>query len=182
MRVRAGVVVVAIALTGCGTSPQAAAVVSTAPTASPSATASAESLASLRARPLKLPTVQPNTPCPISAGQDFVNPPGHKLPGYGFGPGPVFLSGQTEWHSGEYAVILVSPDYSGPVVVRGHQLNGPNGTPLGDISDNAGSPGQWRSWSGMVSGPPGCYGLQADGAGFSEVIVFDIKWGPPPPA
>jgi hypothetical protein len=94
----------------------------------------------------------------------------------------VFLSGQTEWHSGEYAVILVSPEYAGPVVVRGHQLDGPNGTPLGDISDTAGSPGQWRSWSGMVSSPPGCYGLQADGAGFSEIIVFSINWGPPPPA
>jgi hypothetical protein len=179
-------VLVAIALYGCGTPPKAAALPSNAPTASLSSTptASPESPASLRARPLKLPAVQPNSPCPISPGQDFANPPGHKLPGYGFGPGPVFLSGQIEWHSGEYALILVSPDYAGPVVVRGHQLDGPNGTPLqvGEISDSAGSPGQWRSWGGMVSSPPGCYSLQADGAGFSEVIVFYINFGPPPPA
>jgi hypothetical protein len=85
-------------------------------------------------------------------------------------------------------MILVSPDYNGPVVVRGGQLNGPNGMAFhgqqgnGNISDSAVSPGQWRSWDGVVSGPPGCYGLQADGAGFSEVIVFNINWGPPPPA
>jgi len=81
-------------------------------------------------------------------------------------------------------MVLVSPDYTGPVVVRGHQLDGSTAMALGnsEISDNAVSPGQWRSWGGMVSGPPGCYGLQADGTGFSEVIVFYINFGPPPPA
>lgn len=119
--------------------------------------------------------------------QNFANPPGHKMPGYGFGPGPVFLSGQSAWYSGEYGIIYVSPDYSGPVLVRGHQLDGPNGMPFraqqgdGDISVAAGATGQWRSWGDMVSGPPGCYGLQADGDGFSEVIVFRITGGTPPP-
>lgn len=120
--------------------------------------------------------------------QSFTSQPGHKLPGYGFGPGPVFLSGQTEWFSGEYAIIFVSPDYSGPVVVRGHQLAGTNGMPFraqhgdGDISIGPGSQGQWRSWGDMVSGAPGCYGLQADGVTFSEVIVFYLTGGTPPPA
>lgn len=178
---RAGVVFVAIALAGCGESPQAVA-------PPPTPTPSPESLESLSARPLKLPVLQPNSPCPISAMQNFANPPGHKLPGYGFGSGPVFLTGQTEWHSGEYAMILVSPDYAGPVTVRGRQLDGANGMAFrteqgnSDISDSAVLPGQWRSWGGRVLGPPGCYGLQADGAGFSEVIVFSINWGPPPPA
>jgi len=85
-------------------------------------------------------------------------------------------------------MILVSPNYNGPVVVRGRQLDGTNGMAFhaqqgtGNISDGAVAPGQWRSWDGMISGPAGCYGLQADGAGFSETIVFNINSGPPPPA
>ncbi len=85
-------------------------------------------------------------------------------------------------------MILVSPDYSGPVVVRGRQLDGSNGTAFhteqgsATISDTAIAPGQWRSWGGRLSGPSGCYGLQVDGVGFSEVIVFYINPGPPPPA
>lgn len=185
MRGWVGAGVVLVALTSCGPPAQIAAVT---PSANPTASASPESPDSLGARPLKLAALQPNAPCPISAGQDFVNPPGNKLPGYGFGPGPVFLTGQIEWHSGEYAMILVSPDYSGPVVVRGRQLDGSNGTAFrteqgnATISDTPIAPGQWRSWGGRVTGPPGCYGLQADGMGFSEVIVFYINPGPPPPA
>jgi len=161
----------ALALAACGASPP-----------------SADSQAALSARPLKLPALQPNSTCSISPMQNFASPPGQKLPGYGFGPGPVFLSGQTEWHSGQYALIMVSPDYSGPVVVRGHQLDGTNGMPFraqqgnGNVSISPGSPGQWRSWNDFISGAPGCYGLQVDGVTFSEVIVFNIIGGPPPPA
>jgi hypothetical protein len=85
-------------------------------------------------------------------------------------------------------MIMVAPDYAGPIIVRGRQLDGPNGSAFGteqgtgDISDNAVLPGQWRTWGGRVSGPPGCYGLQVDGEGLSEVIVFAINSGPPPPA
>jgi hypothetical protein len=31
-------------------------------------------------------------------------------------------------------------------------------------------------------GAPGCYGLQVDGENFSEIIVFSITGGTPPPA
>ena len=177
--------VVAIVLTGCGASAQVATI---SPSASPSASASPGSVESLGARPLKLPALPPNSSCPISPGGNFVNPPGNKLPGYGFGPGPVFLTGQTEWHSGEYALIMAAPNYSGPLVVRGRQLDGSNGTAFrteqgsATINDTAIAPGQWRSWGGRLSGPSGCYGLQADGVGFSEVIVFYINPGPQPPA
>jgi len=110
-----------IALAACAASPQA----------DVQTKASAQA-SSQTAQPLKLPNLQPGSTCPVSAQQDFANPPGNKLPGYGFGPGPVFLSGQTQWFSGVYALILVSPAYSGKVVVRGRQLDGTNGMPFPD--------------------------------------------------
>jgi hypothetical protein len=169
----------AIALVGCVASPQA----EVHPSASASATASSQP-----GQPMKLPVLQPGSTCPVSAQQDFSSPPGSKLPGYGFGPGPAFLSGQTQWFSGVYADILVSPAYAGKVVVRGHQLDGANGMPFrgqqgdGNITIAPGSPGQWRQRDAVVSGAPGCYGLQVDGDGFSEIIVFSVTGGTPPPA
>jgi hypothetical protein len=100
----------------------------------------------------------------------------------------VFLSGQTQWFSGVYALILVSPAYSGKVLVRGRQLDGSNGIPFrgqqgeGNITIAAGSPGQWRQSDAVVSGAPGCYGLQVEGDSFSEIIVFSVTGGTPPPA
>ena len=169
-----------IASVGCVASPQAEV------HPSPSATASPETGPS--AGPLKLPVLQPGSPCPVSAQQDFASPPGNKLPGYGFGPGPVFLSGQIQWFSGVYADILVSPAYAGKVVVRGHQLDGTNGIPFrgqqgdGNILISPGSPGHWRQRDAVVSSAPGCYGLQVDGDNFSEIIVFSVTGGTPPPA
>jgi hypothetical protein len=170
----------AIALFACAASPQA--------DVHSSASAEANFQSSAAAQMLKLPTLQPGSVCPVSTQQDFATQPGHKLPGYGFGPGPVFLSGQTQWFSGVYALLLVSPAYSGKVLVRGHQLDGSNGMPFsgqqgdGNLTIAPGSPGQWRSWGGPVSGAAGCYGLQVDGDGFSEIIVFSVTGGTPPPA
>ena len=164
-----------LAVTACNSSPQA--------TVQPSASATPAG-----AQPLKLPNLQPGSTCPVSAQQDFASQPGSKLPGYGYGPGPVFLSGQTQWFSGVYALILVSPSYSGKVVVRGRQIGGTNGMPFrgqqgdGNITIAPGSPGQWRQSSAVVSGEPGCYGLQVDGDTFSEIIVFSVAGGTPPPA
>jgi hypothetical protein len=154
---------------------------------SPQANIQTSASAAKSAQALKLPNLQPGSTCPVSAQQDFANPPGNKLPGYGFGPGPVFLSGQTQWFSGVYAGILVSPAYSGKVVVRGHQLDGTNGMPFrgqsgdGNITIAPGSAGQWRQSDTVVSGAPGCYGLQVDGDTFSEIIVFSVTGGTPPP-
>jgi hypothetical protein len=166
-----------IALAACAASPHAEV------QSNVSAAASSQT-----SQPLKLPNLQPGSRCPVSAQQDFATQPGNKLPGYGYGPGPVFLSGQTQWFSGVYALILVSPAYSGKVVVRGHQLDGTNGMPFrgqqgdGNVTLAPGSPGQWRQSDAVVSGAPGCYGLQVDGDNFSEIIVFSVNGGTPPPA
>ena len=119
--------------------------------------------------------------------QNFPDPPGNKLPGYGYGPGPVFLSGQINWFTNVEALILVPPSVEGSVLVRGHQLDGPGGIPLQGPTQNGnltitGPNGKWRWWGGQVIGGPGCYGLQIDGKNFAEQIVFSISPGPAPPA
>jgi hypothetical protein len=123
----------------------------------------------------------------MSGEQEFPNPPGNKLPNYGFGPGPVFLSGQLTWYSNVYALILVPPSVSGKVLVRGKQLDGSGGLPLEGQTGNGnltitGADGTWRSWGGQMIGGPGCYALQVDGNNFSEQITFSISPGPAPPA
>lgn len=141
----------------------------------------------LGSRPLSVAAISPGAGCPVSAMQQFANPPGDKLPGYGYGPGPVYLSGQIGWYSGVYALILVPPSVRGPVLVRGHQLDGSNGVPLQNQSGSGhltitGPDGSWRWWGGQMVGAPGCYALQIDGSDFSEQIVFSIIPGPAPPA
>ena len=40
----------------------------------------------------------------------------------------------------------------------------------------------WRAWFGRLStGGAGCFALQVDGTGFTEVIVFAVHAGPAPP-
>ena len=86
--------VLAIGIAACAASPQAEVNTSASVAAS-----------SQTAQSLKLPSLQPGSVCPVSAQQDFATQPGNKLPGYGYGPGPVFLSGQTQWFSGVYALF-----------------------------------------------------------------------------
>lgn len=100
----------------------------------------------------------------------------------------MFLSGQTEYFSGVYALLLVSPDYTGPIVVRGRELNGRGGIPFQDapkegaVTIAQGAKGQWRSWGSQVVGQAGCYGLQVEGTSVTEVIIFSISYGAAPPA
>jgi hypothetical protein len=40
----------------------------------------------------------------------------------------------------------------------------------------------WRAWFGRLStGGAGCFAIQADGTGFTEVIVVAVQAGPAPP-
>lgn len=93
------------------------------------AAATASSLADLRSRPLKLPTVGNGKPCPTTASHDLspvVNGGKGKGPGFGFGPGPAYLSGIVELYPGGFdnEVWLIEPTYEGPVLIRGQQING----------------------------------------------------------
>lgn len=162
---------------------------------------------------------QPNLPaadaaagCPAAPVASFAS----AAPDYGFGSGPVYLSGQLSWYSGgQEATIMVDPKYAGPLTVRAAQLGGSGtaqitladepSTNLANISAKESQhsvtvvpavrtpdgglqlpadPGShsWRAWFGRLStSGPGCFALHADGASFSEVIVFNVHAGPAPP-
>ena len=48
---------------------------------------------------------------------------GSVAPNYGFGSGPAYLSGQTDWYSGgQAAILMVDPKYSGPLSINAYPL------------------------------------------------------------
>jgi hypothetical protein len=56
-------------------------------------------------------------------------------------------------------------------------------TPEGglELPAGVGAP-SWRAWYGRLSTDgPGCFAIHVDGTAFSEVIVFAVNAGPPPP-
>jgi hypothetical protein len=78
------------------------------------ASTGADPMATLSQRPLNLPVLTSTATCPASPETNN-----------GFGPGPVYLSGQSGWYSGgQVAVLVVDPGYSGPLLVRAAPLGG----------------------------------------------------------
>ena len=80
-------------------------------------------------------------------------------------------------------LFLVAPEYSGPVLIRGRQLDGPNEArfdqgpappaelPLLPVAGAA----DWRGNPSIVRfRAPGCYAWQFDGEGFSTVVAFQV--------
>jgi hypothetical protein len=81
--------------------------------------------------------------------------------------------------------LIVDPAYSDIVLIRGKQLDGPQGMPLDhafDIQIAAGRSPNGRTWDGRILvSSPGCFGLQVDGVTFEEGIVFLVQPGVAPP-
>lgn len=159
--------------------------------ARPSA-ASSTATARFESRPLALPSPSASAPCPatrqVALPTIGMTIQGMPVPNYGFGPGPVYLSGQLTWYAGQIALFLISPAYDGAALIRGHRLDGtgtfPFASPNGELTlAAAGQSGHWRlvQSSLLQAVAPGCYGIQVDGDGFSEVIVFAVQAGPAPP-
>lgn len=166
----------------------------------------------LQLTPLALPTVASGAECPVTRPQqvDVNLADGSKdHPQYVgkqtvTGSGPVYIVG------GGTVVIgtgvppspgvtrppnntasqlwIVDPGYSGPILVRGGQLDG-SGTVTFKGGVNAGEgfasqlslaggeqqPPVWTSWPTQVKlTVPGCYAYQVNGASFSEIIVFRV--------
>ena len=151
-------------------------------------------------RPLHLPPLGPGGRCPASALSSQVTGKKYGVGG-GLGPGPVypilgrpglvayFRSDLGTW-AGQKVLWFVLPDYKGPVLIRGRRLGGAelmrfdNGlVPAKEIRI---APGETVTWTGQVPGSrgrpsavrvrvPGCYGVQIDGASFSEVVVFPVS-------
>jgi hypothetical protein len=143
-------------------------------------------------RPLHLPTVAPGAPCPVSPAREV-------SPAYGvaLGPGPAYPVGLAEatlsftsrdlpppW-GGNKVIWVIAPRYRGPLLVRGHQLDGPwwvgfdlGRRPLAELPfPSAKQVGiyrrQWRQ-TGTTTRvrASGCYAYQIDGTTFSRVVVF----------
>jgi len=150
------------------------------------------------AKPLTLPAVSPGAACPVSP-QVSLNgkvKQGKGVPGYGYGKGPVYLSGQLTWYSGSQGLIVITdPSYEGPVLVRAKRLDGTGAaniiaenSPSQSLADGAigipetSSPPYWGVWFGAIApSAPGCYGIQFDGTSVSDYVVIEVKQGPPPP-
>jgi hypothetical protein len=152
-------------------------------------------------RPLELTSVQPGAVCPATGGEHFEN---GQFGGIALGHGAVqpLLAPATAADAaqaqqgvlvfrptkgpGWYAIKTLwfaSPDYQGPIYIRGRQLDGTH-TPVFGESPSLIDPqigpgatlngtGGWRTWPGATwLRTPGCYAWQIDGNDFTEVIVF----------
>jgi hypothetical protein len=101
-------------------------------------------------------------------------------------PPPAGQSGfaGSEW-GGQKVLWVAAPRYTGPVLIRGRQLDGPHAVGFGGdrvpademqlLAAGAVSPGEpsgWREWPSYTRlRAGGCYAYQVDGANFSTVIV-----------
>jgi hypothetical protein len=117
--------------------------------------------------------------------------PEDKLPSYGYGTGPVYLSGQLQWYAGgEEALFLIDSAYTGTVRITGHlagdaaavpTFTGPtvSGSELDIPADS--NPPYWRFWDGQTSfSKPGCYTLNLQSHSVDPITIY-VHPGPPPP-
>lgn len=144
-------------------------------------------------RPLAFPTVAAGAACPQS---DL-----HTVPnlGPGRGPGPAYLVIGTgsfyvggnarpakpydRWGQAK-AFLYLAPPHARRALVRGGRIDGVGPILFGQVAGNwtrdmtTDLLAQDSGWSGNVFRPiveaPGCYAIQVDGQGFSEVIVFEV--------
>jgi len=165
-----------------------------APTPRPSPSPPQVDWAPLIAKPLNLQQLSSGARCPVSPQVDLTvttNGPKKGGPNYGFGQGPVYVSGQTNWYAGTQAILfLTNPKYTGPVLVRTMRLDGNGSLTLsGDGATTldggaiglaqTSSPPYWGMWIGMLTPrAPGCYGIQFDGTSFSAISVITVLPGP----
>lgn len=174
----------------------------------PELTAGADVQTSLLQRPLNLPMLESGNDCPVT------RTPGKQLsPDFGLavGTGPIYATGtigiEGKLYYRDSVVVngwrpmkvlwIGDPDYLGPVLIRGHQIDGPNELRFGDLDrqedklffnqvtqaeTNTSSPSSWRNWpSYTYVRAPGCYAYQVDGIDFSYVIVVQAVDALPPP-
>jgi hypothetical protein len=161
----------------------------------------------LRQRPLQLPLVRSNGSCPTTHARE-IDYPTRKL--LVFGNGPVYVQMlqirqdgmldltrllQSDGFYGIKAPWFSEPQYMGPILVRGRQLDeaATNRLLFGydeggrhqlwqeEMRLNDSCSSGWCSWPGAISiSGPGCYGLQIDGEGFTYFIIFKAIYGNTP--
>jgi hypothetical protein len=172
------------------------------PPAAPSATTVQASVATLPPpaavpaalrRPLRLPGLRPDGSCPTSEAVGPPITPSRRVAAVAVGDGPVFpvlfrAASDGRLERSAVAYWDAPAPLGGPAIVRGHRLGRP-GDRIGfrdgqEVSRPvhvldpaaaypAGSRGRWWRPTRLHAGP-GCYGLQIDGAGFSQVLVVEF--------
>jgi hypothetical protein len=89
---------------------------------------------------------------------------------------------------GQKVLWVVAPSYTGPVLIRGQQLDGPHALRFDGGVDGVtlqpnlrlmGGPGYGMPWPNWPTNTrfeaPGCYAYQMDGLTFSYAIVFQAE-------
>jgi hypothetical protein len=142
-------------------------------------------------RPLRLPGLRPDGSCPTSTAVGPAITPDHPVAAVAVGDGPVYpvlfraaAAGRLD-HTAVAYWDAPTP-LGGPVLIRGHRLGAPQDRirfqdgqrqpRLAHVLDPATAypagpqGGSWWRATRLRAGS-GCYGLQLDGRGFSEVLV-----------
>lgn len=150
----------------------------------------------LQKRALELPSLPPGGDCPVAVSKP-INPDVAPV----MGDGPIYLAlgrnGTAPYEDRERGVDgiywlkslwVADPTYKSPALIRGRQLDGQHELQFTSYQQNSvtslefpvetgmsasGSERGWRfltSQTGVRSA--GCYGIQVDGLGFSETIIF----------
>lgn len=170
---------------------------------SPSGT-EADPVAALR-RPLDLPSLPLGGGCPVTRGMQEPDPALGPILGDGQvgpvgipsgvlayqAPGPDTVWAGQSW-GGQKVLWAVDDALDGPVLIRGHQLDGPlevrfENAALPELVSEpgyGGVPGGWRDYPSYTRlRAPGCYAYQVDTATGSTIIVFRATGPtiPPPP-
>jgi hypothetical protein len=169
--------------------------------ATPLPTPTGDPYATLRGRPLQLPTIGPSAPCPVTTGKVVAPAFGAAL-----GNGPVYpvglgsegttsIGGNLEEGGWIFVKVLWISDlsrYNGPVLVRGGRIDSPGELRFGsgptppselqlDPSEGAGSAPGWQDWPTYTRlRTPGCYAFQVDGLTFTQVIPFQAVYSTHP--
>jgi hypothetical protein len=140
---------------GCGTTG-----IGAHPTSTPGSQAAqpsfapASNLADLRNRPLNQPALAADGSCPSDSSHDVkpVAASGKGGPNFGFGPGPAYLSGIVQIYPGAFdnEIWMIDAGYRGPVLIRGHQVNG-----VGVVSFQPPTTFAGSNFSGAGAPPPG---------------------------
>lgn len=201
---------VSILVTSCAIAPATATPTPTVPAVYATVAAQTAVWQTLQQQPLRLPTVTPGTPCPTAHGHLLATGEGMAV-----GSGPLYAvlgqlqstgaderqrqgilqfedaqaygTGTSGW-GGMKVLWVIDVHYTGPVLIRGRQVDGPH-----DVRFNGGldqlynsdaqppplpalrllGPPPETNWPSQTRlQAPGCYAFQVDGLTFSEVIVF----------
>jgi hypothetical protein len=175
--------------------PSAAAKATLAPTPSPTPS---EIWRALEQRPLNLPSIAPGATCPKLTGHLVSSNFGYVL---GDGPAYPFWAVSSALGTMQTSVLdpvqwYIDPSYTGPVLVRGRQLDGSGVLTFEGGLDQLGYQGAWRDAPALpalrlMGGPAythgsqwasfathtnvpedGCYAYQVDGTSFSYALTF----------